>query len=85
MRQFLIHTLGDAIIVVDTTGVGMKAKSVPSLQFTSWQDAEQFFLGQGAAGHFAGYRPNVGYPGERGIAVLIPSNPDDAAGCGFVQ
>jgi len=47
-RRFLIHALAAIYIAVETTGIGMKARSVPMVQFLSWQDAVEYFLSIGA-------------------------------------
>jgi hypothetical protein len=47
-KEFLITKLGEAFMTADKTGVGMKAQSVPTAQFTSWNKLEEHFLGMGA-------------------------------------
>ena len=43
-KQFLIHKLGEIYLVVDISGVGVKAKTLPYDQFTSWEKLEAHFL-----------------------------------------
>jgi hypothetical protein len=47
-KQFLIHKLGGTFLTVDITGVGMKAQTVGTTQFASWEKLEEYFLGLGA-------------------------------------
>jgi hypothetical protein len=56
-HRFLLHSLSHTVLVVDITAIGLPAeiyppdgetKTVPSLRFQSWEDAEQYFLRLGA-------------------------------------
>lgn len=49
MKQVLLHKLGNAIFVLELTGTGPEAKTVPVKQFQSWSEVQQTFLSQGAA------------------------------------
>lgn len=48
LRIFLIHKLADIYLVVETTGVGAKPRPLPTVQFLSWSEVENFFLEIGA-------------------------------------
>jgi hypothetical protein len=45
-HQFLLHKLAETFLAVNITGVGVS--SLPSIQFTLWAEAENYFLGLGA-------------------------------------
>jgi hypothetical protein len=44
MKQFFVHTLPGALLFVDISDVGPAARTVPSHQFSSWNEAEEHFL-----------------------------------------
>jgi hypothetical protein len=48
MKQFIISTLPEIILCVDTSDAGPPARFLPSLQFESWSQAEKHFLALGA-------------------------------------
>jgi hypothetical protein len=53
-RTFLIHKIGEVYLAVETTGVGLTAEFVPSIQmlpsiqFLVWEDSKRFFSRIGA-------------------------------------
>ena len=55
--RFLLHNLNHTILTVDITSVGLptepiadegEVRSLPSVRFRGWHEAEQYFLGLGA-------------------------------------
>jgi hypothetical protein len=47
MKRFLLHKIGNAILAVDITSIGRETQTASTQQFTSWEDAERYFLKQG--------------------------------------
>jgi hypothetical protein len=50
-KTFLIHKLAEIYLAVETTGVGAKPEFMPSVQFTSWNMAVEYFKKLGATDH----------------------------------
>jgi hypothetical protein len=56
-HRFLLHALNHTILVVDITSIGLptgiigdegEARSLPSIRFRTWHEAERHFLALGA-------------------------------------
>jgi hypothetical protein len=48
MKQLLIQRVADTYLTVDITGVGRRARTLPSKQHKSWQETEEYLLSEGA-------------------------------------
>jgi hypothetical protein len=48
-RTFLIHKLAQIYLAAETTGITTKAQFMPTVQFLSWKEAEEFFAQIGAS------------------------------------
>jgi len=48
MKQFIVSTLPGAVMSVDISDAGRSARSVPSHQFSTWNEWESYFLDLGA-------------------------------------